>query len=92
MQNDNLVDAIKKLRPNAEFKFENSDYSTIEWFNLEGDAPTQDEIDIAIEEIKAVKQAKIEAAAQAKIAAEAKLVALGLTAEDLKALGFQNNK
>lgn len=34
------------------------------------------------------RQAEAEAAAQAKAAAEAKLAALGLTTEDLKALGL----
>jgi len=83
-----LSAAIKKLRPNAEFSFTNEDYSTIQWDVLEGDAPTQTEIDAAVEQVKADEaQAEIDKA-QAKAAAEAKLAALGLTAEDLKALGL----
>jgi hypothetical protein len=40
------------------------------------------------EEIIAVKQAEAEAKAQAKTAAEGKLAALGLTTNDLRALGL----
>jgi len=83
-----LADAIRKLKPNAEFSFINEDYSTIKWDKLEGDAPTQAEIDVAIEQIKADEtQAELDKAAKKK-AAEAKLAALGLTADDLKALGL----
>jgi hypothetical protein len=78
--------AIFKLRPNAEFSFEDNDYSTIKWYVLKGDAPTLDEIKAAIEVIKQ-EEAQAEAqAAAAKAAAEAKLAALGLTTDDLQAL------
>ena len=83
-----LVKAIKKLKPNAEFSFTNDDYSTIKWDVLEGEAPTQLEIDAAIEQVKADEITEAEAKADAKAAAEAKLEALGLTADDLKALGL----
>jgi hypothetical protein len=46
---------------------------------------------MAIEQIKLMKLAEAEAKAQAKAAAEAKLAALGLTTEDLKALGLGGN-
>ena len=83
-----LADAIRKLKPNAEFSFIDEDYSTIKWDKLEGDAPTQAEIDVAIEQIKADEtQAELDKAAKKK-AAEAKLAALGLTADDLRALGL----
>jgi hypothetical protein len=85
---DYLSAAIRKLRPNAEFAFSNRDYSTIEWFVLEGDAPTQAEINDAIEQVKADEIGEAEAKAQAKALAEAKLEALGLTTDDLKALGL----
>ena len=83
-----LVKAIKHLRPTAEFSFENDDYLTIKWDVLEGNAPTQAEIDIAIEQVKADELAEAEAKAQAKAAAEGKLAALGLTTDDLRALGL----
>jgi len=86
-----LSAAIRHLRPNAQFSYQNDDYSTIKWDVLDGDAPTQTEIDAAIEEIKADEaQAEIDKAAK-KAAAEAKLAALGLTADDLKALGLGGN-
>jgi len=86
--NDYLSRAIKKLKPTAEFSYDNRDYSTIKWDVLEGEAPTKKEIDAAVQEIKADEIAEAEAKAQARAAAQAKLVALGLTVEDLTALGF----
>jgi hypothetical protein len=83
-----LVKAIKLLKPNAEFSFIDDDYSTIKWNVLDGDAPTETEINEAIKKVKANEAAEAEAKAQAKAAAQAKLVALGLTVEDLTALGF----
>lgn len=86
-----LTQAIFKLRPGSQFKYDNFDYSTIEWIVLEGNPPTQAEIDAAIEEIKAEEaQAELNKAAK-KAAAEAKLAALGLTSDDLKALGLGGN-
>ena len=83
-----LVKAIKLLKPTAEFSFQENDYSTIKWDVLEGDAPTQAEIDVAIEQVKADEVAEAEAKVEAKAAAQAKLAALGLTVEDLQALGL----
>ena len=40
-----LAAAIRLLKPNAEFSFTEADYSTIKWDILEGEAPTQAEID-----------------------------------------------
>lgn len=83
--------AIRKLHPEAEFTFGEEGYASIKWNVLEGDAPTQAEVDAAIEAIKQEEvQAEAEAAAK-KAAAEAKLAALGLTADDLKALGLGGN-
>lgn len=88
MQKDYLFLAIRSLKPNSEFTYKEQDYSTIKWDVLEGGAPTQAEIDAAIEEVKADEaQAELEAAAK-KANAEAKLVALGLDLDDLKALGL----
>lgn len=91
MQSKYLTKAIKKLKPTAEFSFTDNDYSTVKWDVLEGDAPTQAEIDAAIEQVKADEaQAQLDKAAK-KTAAEVKLAALGLTADDLKALGLGGN-
>ena len=83
-----LIKAINKLKPTAEFSFTDDDYSTIKWDILDGDAPTQAEIDQAIEQVKADELAEAEAKATAKAAAEGKLAALGLTTDDLRALGL----
>jgi TfoX/Sxy family transcriptional regulator of competence genes len=83
-----LTKAIQRLKPTAEFSFTENDYSTIKWDVLDGKAPTKAEIEAAIELVKA-DEAKAEAAKQtAKETAQAKLAALGLTTDDLKALGL----
>jgi hypothetical protein len=84
-----LVKAIKKLKPSAEFSFTDDDYSTVKWDVLEGTAPTQAQIDVAIEQIKA-DEAQAEARRKPK-RQQGKLAALGLTTEDLKALGLGGN-
>ena len=83
-----LVKAIRKLRPTAEFSFTNEDYATIKWDVLEGTAPTKTQIDAAIEQVKTEESEANAAAIAAKEAAQAKLAALGLTTDDLKALGL----
>lgn len=80
--------AIRKLHPEAEFSFGAEGYKSIKWDVLNGDAPTQTQIDAAIKAIKEEEAAAEIEAATKKAAAEAKLVALGLTADDLKALGL----
>jgi len=88
METSFLVKAIHKLKPTAEFSFVEEDYSTIKWDVLDGDAPTQSEIDAAIAAIKTEEAAQEAAQEAAKQAAQAKLELLGLTADDLKALGL----
>ena len=83
---DYLSAAIFLLRPDSEFSLINDDYSTIKWDKLKGDAPTQSEITAAIKVVKA-NEAKAEAdKAVAKASAQAKLAALGLTADEIAAL------
>jgi hypothetical protein len=85
---DYLAKAIKKLKPKAEWSFSNNDYSTINWIVLEGQAPTQAQIDEAIEQVKADEAQAVIDKATAKATAQAKIAALGLTVEDLQALGL----
>jgi hypothetical protein len=83
MENNYLVAAIRKLKPNAEFSFTNNDYSTIKWDVLEGTAPTQAEIDVAIEQVK-VEEAQAEIT---KVQAKADLLArLGITEDEARLL------
>jgi hypothetical protein len=79
----NLVRAIYFLRPTSQFSLDNGDYSTIKWDFLEGEAPTQTEIDAAIIQIKE----KEEADKIAKAAQKAALLArLGITEEEAQLL------
>jgi hypothetical protein len=88
MKDNYLTQAIRKLHPEAEFSYSNNDYTTIKWDVLNGDAPTQAEIDAEIKEIKAEEKAAEKKAEADKATAQSKLAALGLTADDLKALGL----
>ena len=80
---DYLSDAILKLKPNAQFVYYGSDYSTIKWDVLEGDAPTQAEIDAAIEQVKADEITQAEAKATQR---QALLSRLGITEEEARIL------
>ena len=80
---DYLTKAILLLKPNSQFWHSDNDYSTIKWDVLEGNAPTQKEIDAAIKQIKADEL--IEAADRA--AAKAALLdRLGITEDEAKLL------
>ena len=83
MKAEDIVKAITKLRPQAQYTFKEHDYSTIEWFTLEGDAPTAKEITDAIIAVKAEEEA---AAATAAATKAALLERLGITAEEAKLL------
>lgn len=83
MNTDQLSAAIWHLRPKAQFSFTDNDYSTIQWDVLEGEAPTQTEIDAAIEQVKADELSQAEAKAVKKAAL---LNRLGLTEEEAKLL------
>ena len=80
---DYLVAAIKLLKPNSEFSFMDNDYSTIKWDVLDGDAPTQAEIDQAIEQVKADEIVEAEAKATKR---KALLSRLGITEEEARIL------
>jgi len=79
MEQIQLVNAIKKLRPNAEFSFVENDYSTIKWDALEGNPPTKAEIELAIKELEAEDKIEKDRVATAKAALLAKL---GITADE----------
>jgi len=80
---DYLAKAINKLKPNAQFSYSDYDYSTIKWDVLDGDAPTQKEIDAAIKQVKADELAEAKAKAANK---QAILDRIGLTADELKTI------
>ena len=83
MKNDYLVEAIKLLKPTAEFSFTDSDYSSIKWDVLEGKAPTKAQIDDAIEQVKSneIIEAQTQAAAKSAL-----LEKLGISEDEAKLL------
>jgi hypothetical protein len=81
--NTDLVKAIKLLKPTAEFSFTDNDYSTIKWDVLEGNAPTQSEIDAAIEQVKADEIAEVATKAAQR---QALLTRLGITEDEARLL------
>jgi hypothetical protein len=78
-----LTKAIRLLKPNSEFSYQNNDYSTIKWDVLDGEAPSQKEIDVALKKIEAD-----ELALEAKTAADkaALLEKLGISSDEAKLL------
>jgi hypothetical protein len=78
-----LTQAIQSLCPTAEFSFTDNDYSTIQWIVLEGEAPTQKQID---DEIKRLKAAEITDAVKAEANKAALLAKLGITADEARLL------
>ena len=85
MEHIDKVKAIQFIRPNAEFTLIGDD---LEWLDTNTTKPTTKEISDGLIAYKAAKEAEAEAKAQAKAAAEGKLAALGLTTDDLRALGL----
>lgn len=82
---DFMTRAIQSLRPGSEFVYSDNDYSTIEWIVLEGTAPTakavKDEM-ARLEKAAADAEANREALRASRIA---KLLAIGLTEEEINA-------
>ena len=78
-----LYEAIKSLRPAAEFSFIEDDYATVKWDSLEGDAPTKAQIDAEISKLKADEE---QAAAEKATAKAAIAERLGLTDAELAVL------
>lgn len=82
------VHAINLIRPNAKYVLRGDD---IELWEDNSQQPTEAEIEAGWVAYQAKVEADKEEAAAKKAAAEAKLAALGLTADDLKALGLGGN-
>lgn len=79
------VKAIQFIRPNAEFILAGDD---LQWLDKEQKEPTANQIEAGWIAYLADVENKEQEAAIKKTAAEAKLAALGLDADDLKALGL----
>jgi len=80
-------DILTEMYAGCEWSMSNEDYSTLQWFN-NTPKPTQKELDNKKETtIKAINDKQL-IKDNAKKAAQEKLNALGLTIDDLVALGF----
>lgn len=80
---DDLVLAIRSLRPESEFSYTNNDYSTIKWDVLDGEPPTEKEINDALKKVKADK---IKEAKEKELKRKEILDRLGLTADEAQLL------
>jgi hypothetical protein len=85
MKHIEKVNSIQFIRPNAEFVLTGDELT---WLDENQTEPTEAEIEAGWVSYQAAQAAEAEAKAQAKAAAQAKLAALGLTVEDLTALGL----
>jgi hypothetical protein len=79
-------DVLSYLRPNGGYVSRGTEYAGIEF--IECEPFTEAEYKSAFDKVDAADLAKKEAAQTAKATAQAKLTALGLTTDDLKALGL----
>jgi hypothetical protein len=85
-----MIDYTTILRSkyaNAEWTLDGDDYKGLTWLS-DTPKPTKATLDGLWDEVLEELEAKKEAKASAKTAAQAKLAALGLTLEDLTALGL----
>jgi hypothetical protein len=71
----------------SEFTLVNNDYSKLNWLS-NSEKPTKKALDDLWPTVQAEIAAEAQAKVAAKAAAQAKLAALGLTVEDLTALGL----
>lgn len=79
--------AILSRKFNAEWVLDGDDYSGLSWLS-ESNKPTKKQLDDLWPIVQKEIADEIVAKQNAKAAAEAKLAALGLTSDELKALGL----
>lgn len=80
-------EVLEMLCPNVEYTIYGDDYDSINWYGK--DAPiTLQQFEAGFAQYDTWKAEQDAQKAAKKTAAEAKLVALGLTTEDLKVLGL----
>jgi len=79
-------EVLRFLCPDSEWVIYDNDFDKIEW--IKGEPITKAEFEAGFAKVDAWKTKEEIAAIAAKEAAQAKFEALGLTANDLKALGL----
>jgi len=85
MEHTDKLNAIRHIRPNASFIIRGDE---VEWLDSEQTEPNESEIEAGLIAYREYLIEKAQQESEAKVAAEAKLAALGLTAEDLRSLGL----
>ena len=85
MKHNDKVNAILFIRPEANFQLVGD---KLIWQDENQTEPTESEIEAGLVAYKKAQEAELKVKNQAKAAAQAKLAALGLTVEDLQALGL----
>jgi hypothetical protein len=85
MEHDNKLNAIKHIRPDAEFSLTGDD---LVWLDETQTEPTNKEIEAGLIAYNLAEESKAQTREAAKAKAEGKLAALGLTTDDLRALGL----
>jgi hypothetical protein len=82
-----LSDAIRLFNPLAQYSVSSDDYSTLEWL-CDAPKPTEAELKALLPAAQKALEDELKDLENAKLAAQSKLAALGLNADDLKALGL----
>jgi hypothetical protein len=85
MKVNDLIEVLHFIRPAAEWVLTGDELT---WLDTKQTKPTDAEIEVGLVAYQAKVEADKAEAAAAKATAEAKLAALGLTAQDLAALGL----
>jgi hypothetical protein len=85
MKHEDKVNAIQFIRPSCEFVLSGDE---LQWLDKTQTKPTDAEIEAGLVGYEAKVEADKADAIAKKEVAQAKLAALGLTADDLKALGL----
>jgi len=80
-----IAKSLSFIKPNAEWKLSDEE---LEWLDETQTKPTKAEIEAGWVAYQSAQETEVEAKVQAKLAAQAKLATLGLTVEDLTALGL----
>ena len=80
------VEVLEMLCPNTEWVITGNDYDSIQW--IKGEPITKEQFEAGFAQCDAWKAEQDAKAVADKASATAKLEALGLTVDDLKALGL----
>jgi len=83
----NYSEILSRKYAGQEWSLDNNDYATLLWLS-DTPKPTKQELENLWPEIKAILDVEADEKKVAKASALGKLEALGLTADDLKALGL----